>query len=168
MKETFDNIDDFAVKQESYQLATFGQRFTNYIFDSFGYMILSSIIGFVMGAVMISIDKAPILGQENTLQSNLLDILIGLAVLTIYYSSLEYFFKGKTLGKLITGTRAVTEDNQRMDFQKTLVRTICRLIPFEAFSFLGEKPKGWHDTLSKTKVIVDKGWRDQSFVLVDE
>jgi len=34
-------------------------------------------------------------------------------------------------------------------------RTLCRYIPFEPFSFLGNKPIGWHDSLSKTLVVKD-------------
>lgn len=34
-----------------------------------------------------------------------------------------------------------------------ILRTLCRLIPFEALSCLGEKSRGWHDRLSRTWVI---------------
>ena len=75
---------------------------------------------------------------------------------TTYYIIMEYVFKGKTFGKLLTKTRAVTEYGERMDLGTIMVRSLCRLIPFEAFSFLGEEgTKGWHDTISKTKVIYD-------------
>jgi len=61
---------------------------------------------------------------------------------------------------LLTGTRAVTLDNQRMDFSTTFIRSCSRAIPFEAFSFLGDN--GWHDSLSGTKVIEDKGWKNKN------
>ena len=36
---------------------------------------------------------------------------------------------------------------------QVLGRTLCRIIPFEAFSFLGTPPKGWHDVIPKTMVV---------------
>lgn len=38
-----------------------------------------------------------------------------------------------------------------MSFGTTLLRTISRYVPFEAFSCFGER--GWHDTWSKTYVV---------------
>jgi len=32
-------------------------------------------------------------------------------------------------------------------------RTLCRLIPFDALSFLFNDSVGWHDTLSKTRIV---------------
>ena len=37
--------------------------------------------------------------------------------------------------------------------QEILIRSLCRLIPFDAFSFLGAPDKGWHDSISKTYVV---------------
>ena len=81
-----------------------------------------------------------------------------MVVVVLYYTVMEYFFKGKTLGKFITKTRAVTLENERLDFQTTFIRSLCRVIPFETFSFIGEESNGWHDSISKTKVIEDDGW----------
>lgn len=61
--------------------------------------------------------------------------------------------KGRTIGKMITKTRTVTEDLKTPDFGVILTKSFCRVIPFEAFSFLGEKTTGWHDRFSKTRVI---------------
>jgi uncharacterized RDD family membrane protein YckC len=82
------------------------------------------------------------------------DYLLGFIILLIYYVPQEAF-SGRTLGKMITGTKAVNEDGSKLTFGKVLGRTLCRFIPFEAFSFLGgqNKPKGWHDRIPKTKVI---------------
>ena len=75
-------------------------------------------------------------------------------------TSLGYFVpqeasSGKTLGKLITGTKAVNEDGSKLTFGKAVGRTLCRFIPFEVFSFLGgqDRPKGWHDRIPKTIVV---------------
>jgi len=34
-----------------------------------------------------------------------------------------------------------------------VIRSLCRFIPLEAFSFLFNDGSGWHDTISSTKVI---------------
>jgi len=80
--------------------------------------------------------------------------------LPIFFLFLIYFvfpekFSGKTLGKLITGTKAESEDGAKLTFGQALVRTLCRFIPFEIFSFFGGngRPIGLHDKIPKTKVI---------------
>jgi uncharacterized RDD family membrane protein YckC len=55
------------------------------------------------------------------------------------------------VGKLITGSKVVRHDGTAIDWKDAVVRTLCRFIPFEAFSALGTYP--WHDQLSKTKVV---------------
>ncbi len=37
-----------------------------------------------------------------------------------------------------------------------LIRSFSRLIPFEAFSFLGTPCRGWHDSISKNYVVDNK------------
>jgi hypothetical protein len=82
------------------------------------------------------------------------DYLPGIIISFLYYLPQEAF-SGRTLGKMITGTRAVNEDGTKLTFGRALGRTLCRYIPFEAFSFLGGngRPRGWHDRISRTKVI---------------
>ena len=45
---------------------------------------------------------------------------------------------------------------RRSSLKQVFLRTLIRLIPFEAFSFLGGS-KGWHDEWSGTKVIRVRG-----------
>jgi uncharacterized RDD family membrane protein YckC len=68
-----------------------------------------------------------------------------------YYILLESLF-GWTIGKLITGTRVVTQDGEKPGFLRVCGRTLARFIPFEPFSFLFGKA-GWHDALSGTRVV---------------
>ena len=70
----------------------------------------------------------------------------------IYYTTLEYT-TGRTIAKHITKTKVVDENGKKPNFQAILIRSLCRFIPFEPLSFLGEDKRGWHDKLSKTKVI---------------
>lgn len=84
-----------------------------------------------------------------------LDTLIGFAILVIYYTLLEGLF-GFTVGKLITDTRVVDEHGWRVGFGRAALRSLCRLIPFDAFSLLLSDDtvnRGWHDTLPRTYVV---------------
>lgn len=152
-------IDRQNINKE-YKEASKAKRFTNYLIDVVCYFILSFVVGFVRGIILVLFGNIEVLGNPTpSVSQSLVELLLGMAVLLSYYVFCEHFFKGKTLGKLITKTRAVKVNNERMDFGTTLKRTLFRLIPFEAFSFLvADKNSGWHDNWSDTKVIEDDNW----------
>ena len=59
-------------------------------------------------------------------------------------------------GKFLTGTKVVNESGGKPTFGQILGRSLCRFIPFEAFSFLfGDSSRvvGWHDKFSGTLVV---------------
>ena len=72
----------------------------------------------------------------------------------VYYTVLEVI-SGRTLGKLLTGTKVVATNGSPASVGQILGRSLCRFIPFEAFSFFGGagRPVGWHDSISKTRVV---------------
>ena len=70
-----------------------------------------------------------------------------------YYSISEFYFR-KTLGKIVTHSRVVTENGGKVTFKRIILRTICRFIPIDWLSFIFSR-NGIHDKLSKTKVIRD-------------
>jgi len=124
-------------------LASTGQRFANMLLDLIFCYIFAFVFGFGLALI----------GLGETIQ-NINDYLLGAIILLVYYVPQEAI-SGRTLGKLITGTKAVNEDGSELDFGRAVGRTLCRFIPFEAFSFLGGNggPRGWHDKIPKTKVI---------------
>jgi hypothetical protein len=63
---------------------------------------------------------------------------------------------GRTLGKLVTRTRVVSESGAPATFWQLLMRTLYRLMPFEGFSFLATRRPGWHDRWSKTRVVLTR------------
>jgi uncharacterized RDD family membrane protein YckC len=70
-----------------------------------------------------------------------------------YYFLTEYFF-GKTIGKIVTGSKVIIKDHKTKRIYLIIVRTLCRFIPLEPFSvFLNEDGKMWHDKLSSTEVV---------------
>lgn len=79
-------------------------------------------------------------------------IIIEVSLGFYYYLLLEGFFN-TTIGKIITGTTIVDIEGKRPGFSRIIARTLCRFIPFEAFSFLGIAGRGWHDSISETYVV---------------
>ncbi|MGE8339655.1 RDD family protein [Flavobacterium sp. ACN2] len=73
--------------------------------------------------------------------------------LMLNYFFMECFF-GTTMGKFATGLVVVTENGMKPNFIKILIRTLCRVIPFDVLSFLGKSGSFWHDSISKTYVVV--------------
>ncbi|SFC20820.1 RDD family protein [Kaistella jeonii] len=59
--------------------------------------------------------------------------------------------KGRSLGKLITGTKVVKTDGSKLTMLELLKRNFIRAVPFDQLSFIGSK--GWHDNFSDTAVV---------------
>lgn len=129
-------------------LASSWRRFANYLLDAVFYFIFIFIIMIILALVSPNVLLAM---ADNTM----FNYSITFSVFLLYYIILEYTM-GRTFGKMITGTYVVDENGNTPSFKTILTRTICRFIPFEAFSFLGSEGSGWHDTISKTHVIVKK------------
>ncbi|MEM0994106.1 MAG: RDD family protein [Bacteroidota bacterium] len=146
--------------QKTYTLASKGQRFANYIIDIIAYTVLSGLIGGIIGALFFESVDNYFLEEETS--NSIRDWVVGVLIVVGYYTASEYWLKGKTLGKYITRTRAVQLDNSAMNLETVLKRSIIRVIPFEALSFLGDSLRGWHDKWSDTKVIRDENWEDIS------
>lgn len=115
--------------------ASQGQRFANLLIDYFCYFAVC----FVLGAVLGLIGQADIAG------------FISWPVMIGYYVFFEGVI-GATPGKMVTRTRVVGLDGGKPSFGQVFGRTLCRFVPFEAFSFLGNG-SGWHDRWSKTRVV---------------
>lgn len=71
----------------------------------------------------------------------------------IYYLLSEVFFKGRTIGKITSNTIVVDKNGNTPSFIAILKRTLIRLIPLYWISFLGLKPRGWHDIALGTYVV---------------
>jgi uncharacterized RDD family membrane protein YckC len=140
--------NDFNDEPVEYEYATQGQRFGNYIIDRIVVFILAAVAGGVLGAFSPEI-------AEDDAALNIAGIFISFAVSFFYYTIMEGAMNGKTIGKFITRTRALRHDGAALDMGKAASRSLCRFIPFEPFSFLGEGASGWHDTISGTIVVKD-------------
>jgi uncharacterized RDD family membrane protein YckC len=82
----------------------------------------------------------------------------GLLIVLAYYFFQEVI-DGKTLGKRILGTKAISKDGREISAGQAFGRTLCRLIPFEAVAYFinGFKPIVWHDSIPSTYVVNVRG-----------
>lgn len=128
-------------------LAVKSKRFGNFVID----LIFRYVIVFVLSFIAVVIDPE---GFSAWIESvtTLEDIMYSLLLLMIYFIVTESLFQ-RTVGKLITGTMVVMADGSKPSFGTIVLRTLCRLIPFEAFSFIGDDAYGWHDNFSNTYVV---------------
>ena len=122
-----------------------GLRFANFIIDIILFYAISFIIGILMAVVAPSL-----IVNENGGASILLNVIIFI-VYVLYFTVFEGLTNGKTLGKLITKTRAVKEDGSPITFADAFKRSLSRLVPFEPLSAFGDRL--WHDKWTKTIVI---------------
>jgi len=125
-----------------------GVRFGYFMIDVAFFYIITFIVGVIIGIVIVATGNVDLL-RENTGLIKFLD-LMGYPIFFLYYAISEAL-GGATLGKLICGYTVIDEQANKVSFGKAMLRTICRYIPFEAFSCFAER--GWHDTLSKTYVV---------------
>jgi uncharacterized RDD family membrane protein YckC len=130
--------------------ASHGKRFANRLIDLIACWAFMFVFAFFIGIILAIISPSAIQSFQD--DSTLLEYILAILSIILYYT-LSEFIAGRTLGKLITGTKVVDENGGKPSFDKALLRTVCRFIPFEAFSFLGDEAIGWHDTLSKTRVV---------------
>jgi uncharacterized RDD family membrane protein YckC len=77
---------------------------------------------------------------------------VRLLLIFLYYLVLEVGC-GTTPGKLLTGSKVIDIHGGHPTRMQFLLRTLCRFIPFEPFSFLDRDGKGWHDSFTKTYVV---------------
>ncbi len=106
------------------------QRILNYLIDS--------------SILFLTINE---LINLSTISSYLMAVIFCIA----YYTIFE-FMGGFTLGKLMTGTRVISNNDSPLKLKQILIRSLIRSIPVDAFTFFSKTP-GWHDAWTDTKVI---------------
>lgn len=139
--ETLDN--DILEPHVSYETASKGTRFANYIVDLIVLIALNFGITFLLVFAGIPF-YFPIAG----------DYIFGFIVGTLYYTLMESAFD-KSLGKFLTGTKVIKTNGDKPSFVNYLGRSAARSIPFNALVFLFSDSI-WHDSLSNTRVVHEK------------
>jgi uncharacterized RDD family membrane protein YckC len=158
MENTEDNQEDLITNDIhpyfQYSQATQGQRFLNLVVDNI-LMRLTITYGtsFLVGKILLVLSPDLLLSLINDNGKIGLYIFAYLVVIVnylVYYTLCEKLFRGQTAGKLLTKTRAIRTDSEELTFKDALLRSLCRLIPFEVFSGFGVP---WHDSLTNTMVV---------------
>ena len=132
------------------KMASQGKRFLNYLLDLVFIVIFILVFYFILGIILALVAPSTLSNMEEG--NKLLQYLVSFIVSMIYYTSFEAV-TGKSIAKYITKTKVVTEIGEKPNFKMIAIRSLCRFIPLEAFSFLFNDGSGWHDTISSTKVI---------------
>jgi len=128
--------------------ASKGIRLANLFIDYLGFFAILILMMFVASFIATAVGNQDFMlwyTREITTMN-----LVSIVLFFLYYFIWEAL-TGRTLGKLISGTIVVNENGEKPTASEIFIRTICRFIPFEYFSFLGER--GWHDSISKTYVV---------------
>lgn len=135
--------------------ASTGQRFLNFLID---YVVFGFIIDFLTNSFyywFLSLASQELadafMSDEASGLFLLATVLTSWINVLLYYTFCEKVFNGVTLGKLVTGTKAIRQDGLALTWKDAFMRSLCRLVPFEPFSALGNWP--WHDRWTKTMVI---------------
>ena len=131
-------------------------RFVNYLIDVILFYCIVFIVGGLIGvaAVTAGQDAEIYVSATNNVEALLLQYLVSFILFITIYTISEGTTKGKTLGKLITGTRAIKKDGNHITWRDALLRSLSRVVPFEPFSAFGGFP--WHDTWTNTIVMKER------------
>ncbi|MDV6169300.1 RDD family protein [Flavobacterium sp. DG1-102-2] len=126
-------------------------RFANFVIDG----IIVTLLQF--GTAALGNWMYDTYGNEGFLvgpldTQNLKFTLLCLGIQIVYYGLFESVFM-RTPAKFITNTMVINRDGSTPDNGRIFLRTLCRQIPLEIFSFLWPPGTGWHDSISKTLVV---------------
>ncbi|WP_449401403.1 RDD family protein [Chryseobacterium wanjuense] len=137
-----------------------GVRFGNFIIDRVVIYVLFLAFGFFASLTyqILGIEFFINIALELSSVNKFMDILITTTVYFLYVFLMEYFTKGRTIGKYITGSKVISTDGTQPTLQDYFIRNISRFVPFDALSFLGGG-NGWHDSWSDTRVIHIKNYK---------
>ena len=133
--------------------ASAGKRFFNYLVDTVIFYLAWRLFVAVWIVRVLSFLHFPF---ENRFLLFVVAYLAAYFFFGLIVAGLEAATGGKTIGKFITRTRAVTDDGIWIGPRKAVLRFLVRQIPFESFSALGSPSYPWHDRWTKTLVIDEK------------
>jgi uncharacterized RDD family membrane protein YckC len=140
--------------------ASYAKRMANYVIDYFLFGFIAFFVLIQIAPLYPLLDKIKKQQPIGLEESLLLQFFYGL-----FMSVTESVLKGKSVGKYITGTRAVEETGLPLASKTAFVRGLIRIIPFpfdqvSAFMFAFDPfrllpPYPWHDRWSKS-IVVDE------------
>ena len=142
--------EEFRIKK--FLLASKQKRVLNWIIDSLIKLI-------ILRLVVSSLDSSAISNSINSLDM-IERYLFWSAISFVYYGITEVFLS-RSPAKFLTKTIVVMEDGSKPSVITILTRTILRIFPFEALTFLRGRTLGLHDENSKTFVVIKYKFEEQ-------
>ncbi len=141
-----------------FNFASNWQRLFHLFIDTYLCFLVFSVFIYTFGNEYV-VKVESILGERGLLYVFLITFRL------VYYPFFEILL-GATPAKLLTETRVITQDGNKASAGTIALRTLCRFIPFEPFSFFGAG--GWHDTITKTEVVreVRTGVKGRWYLLI--
>ncbi|MBX3257802.1 MAG: RDD family protein [Chitinophagaceae bacterium] len=147
---TEENVDLLTGMEIRLVRASHGKRFVNALIDM---IVLNIIVVIVYAMIELLAPGISLWLNSDSTAGAFTSLLINILLFGGGMALIEIAGKGRSLGKLITGTRAVQEDGSPITAADAFSRSFIRLVPFEVFSALGSPCYPWHDKWSKTYVV---------------
>ncbi len=148
------NGEDLLNIETNFVRASGGKRFVNYLIDVLVFYVIMFIVGILLA--LSSPDAADSYVQNDSGGFAFGERVLALILYAVYMGLIETIFKGKSLGKLVTGTRAVNLDGSKINSGKAFGRAFSRAVPFCVFSAFGDPCNPWQDRWTDTMVIDEK------------
>ena len=144
------NAESRDLRADHRRNADAGTRFVNALIDGLAgtvitvilivvlFFLISVVPDFIGGLLMLLIFLLYFLGP------------------VFYYSVMEYKFKGKSLGKMVTNTTVIDIGGGQPSLGQIIGRSFARLIPLDFITlFFANPPTCIHDSVSNTRVVHD-------------
>ncbi len=129
-----------------YEPASRKQRLVNYLVDTLLYYVFLFWLFQFTGHITVGDGTGASVSNDTTGP-----LILAYVTLPVLYTLFEALTKGRSPGKLITGTIAIRTDISPITFRNAVVRSLLRMLPFDPLTGLTGKP--FHDILSKTVVV---------------
>jgi uncharacterized RDD family membrane protein YckC len=133
--------------------ASTGKRFVNYLVDVFFFYVIIVLFGAVIG--IFAPEWLDYLDSNDPI-FNLMGRIMSLVLYALYMGAIEAMLDGKSIGKLVTKTRAIQLNGNKITSGLAFARGFYRAVPFAAFSAFGDPSDPWQDRWTDTMVI-DEG-----------
>jgi uncharacterized RDD family membrane protein YckC len=151
--EQQENLLDELHEQQNLMPVSGGKRFANYIVDVIAFYIFIFIIAYLY---FMFNPEAAYRFDSRSQDLGILENILILFIYALFMGTQEAIFKGRSIGKFITGTRAVNEDGSKITTQTAFTRGLSRAVPFCVFSALGTPCHPWQDSWTDTVVVEEK------------
>ena len=150
---TEENVDLLVDIETRLIQASHGKRFANFIVD----LIISYIFLMLVYTLIALVDLDLFTWLSTGGGSGAVaGFLINILILGGFMALIELVTKGRSIGKLLTGTKAVMKDGSPLTASAAFARGFTRMVPFEAFSALGSPSYPWHDKWTNTTVVKER------------